>query len=209
MPRLFMVFTAQQMARLAGISTRKLRYWEQTRVFRPAYVEKRERGPFRRIYSFADLVSLRALARLREYVPLDELRRVGEYLHTFGNHPWSGLAVRVYGKHLAFRDPRTGQWMSGERLGQLVFTLEVADIGRESELEARRAMVRSADDHGTITRNRNVMSNAWVIAGTRIPVEAVTSLHLAGMSVAEILAQYPSLVPADIDAAIAHGGQAA
>lgn len=39
-----MTFTAQQAARLANISVWKLRYWEQTDVFRPEYLERRARS---------------------------------------------------------------------------------------------------------------------------------------------------------------------
>lgn len=209
MSRHFMAFTAQQIARLARVTERQLRYWEQTRAFRPTYIEQHDRGPFRRIYSFQDLVSLRTIARLRGLVSLDELRRVGAYLHQYSDQPWSGLAVRVYGNHLAFRDPRSGAWMSGEPLGQLVLTLELEDVSAESEGDVHQAMTRSPEDYGRITRNRNIMSNVWVFAGTRIPVEAVTSLRQSGMSAEEILAQYPSLVPADIEAALAHGELAA
>lgn len=200
-----MAFTEAQVARLSGISQRRLRYWVQTGVYEPHYVEQRDNGPFRRIYAFEDLVNIRALARLRLSfdVPLHELRSVAAYVKEHSNVPWSRLAVRVYGNHLAFRDPRTDQWMTAEPAGQLIFELEFVDVRNESERDARALMKRSAEQHGRITRNRNVMSNEWVISGTRIPVSAVMSFHREGYTKVEILGEYPTLVVDDIDAAIA------
>ena len=105
---------------------------------------------------------------------------------------------------MVFRDPTTGQWMSANPVGQLAWELELSVISEESEREARKLMTRSAEHFGVVTRNRYIMSNAWVIAGTRIPVEAVVSLHEDGLSPNAILGQYPSLVMEDIDAALAH-----
>lgn len=204
-----MAFTAQQIARLAGISLRQLRYWEQTDVFHPSYVEKRETGPFRRIYSYRDVVTLRTLARLRNdhSVSLHELRSVSAYIRGSSNAPWTNLAIRAYGNHIVFRDPKTGEWMSANPVGQLTWELELAEVGKESEREARKLMTRSAEHFGVITHNRYIMSNAWVISGTRIPVEAIVSLHNSGLSVAEIIEQYPSLVPEDVNAALDHAAQ--
>lgn len=200
-----MAFTADQVARLSGISRGRLRYWEQTGTFEPTYVERHESGPYRRIYSFQDLVNLRAMARLRLYygVELQELRNVTAYLRDHVDTPWSELAVRVYGKHLVFRNPASGQWMSADPMGQLTFELAFVDVRNESERDARRLLRRSKDRHGDITRHRNVMSNQWVFAGTRIPVDAVLGFHHAGYSRDQILAEYPSLANKDIDAALA------
>jgi len=201
---LLMAFTAEQVARLSGISRGRLRYWEQTGTFQPTYVETHEDGPYRRIYSFQDLVNLRAMAKLRlDFdVELQELRNVTAYLKDHQNIPWSRLAVRVYGKHLVFRDPETGQWMSANPMGQLTFELEFEDVRNESERDARRLMERPAAHYGQIIRNRNVMSNQWVFEGTRIPVNAVLAYLHKGYDPDHILAEYPSLVSEDIDAAM-------
>jgi uncharacterized protein (DUF433 family) len=200
-----MAFTTDQVSRLAGISRRRLRYWEETGTFQAEYVEIRDSGPYRRIYSFQDLVNLRAIARLRvEFnVELDELRNVTTYLRSHPDTPWSELAVRVYDTHLVFRDPATGEWMTASPLGQLVFELAFEDVRNESERDARRLMERSPDQYGKITRNRNIMSNRWVFDGTRIPVDVVIAFHDRGYSRDDIRAEYPTLANEDIDAALA------
>lgn len=200
-----MIFTTDQVARLAGISRGRLRYWEKTGTFEPTYIDSPYPGPYTRIYSFQDLVNLRAIARLRVDfgIELDELRNVTTYLRDHRDTPWSELAVRVYGTHLVFRDPESGQWISAKPIGQLTFEMEFLNVRNESEREARRLMRRSEDQYGVISRNRNVMSNRPVFAGTRIPVETVIRFYRAGYDRAEILDQYPTLVDADIDAALA------
>lgn len=199
-----MAFTAQQTARLANISVRKLRYWEQTDVFHPEYLERRERGPFRRIYTFRDLVSLRTLALLRTQrkLPLLELRRASGYLQRYAALPWTELSLRVYGRKLVFRNPETGRWATADGRDQLVLTIDVEDVSRESEREARVLMQRTPEHFGKITRNRYIMSNAWVFSGTRVPIEAALDLHQAGYSDAAILGQYPTLDRLDIHAAL-------
>src|SRR5262245_2436479 len=93
----WMFFTTQQVQRLAGVSLRMLRYWEQTDVFSATYIDERTRVPYRRIYTFRDLVSLRTLAVLRRKyrVRLDELRKAGQFLRQRYDAPWAELTFGV------------------------------------------------------------------------------------------------------------------
>ena len=205
-----MAFTAQQMARLSNISDRRLRYWEDTGVFCPTYVEKREKGPYRKIYTFRDLVSLRTLALLRDVyeLQLQELRKASEYLVKFSDSPWSDLSLRVQNRRVVFRDSGSDAWAVADASGQTVFDIDLERISRDSEREARKLMSRTSEHYGKVARNRNIMSNAWVVSGTRIPIEAILDLRASGMSDKEILLQYPTLVIADIAAAVAFDQEA-
>ncbi len=199
-----MAFTTQQTANLSNITPRMLRYWEETGVFHPEYIEQRNRGPFRRIYSFRDLVTLRTLSLLRKQhrLPLDELRKAGAYLQEFSERPWIDLSLRIQGRILVFRNPATGQWTAADASGQTVMTIDLQKISEESERVARLLTRRDPRHFGKITRNRYVMNNAWSLSGTRIPIDAVIELHGAGFSDNEILKQYPTLHQADIDVAL-------
>jgi uncharacterized protein (DUF433 family) len=44
--------------------------------------------------------------------------------------------------------------------------------------------------------------NAWVVAGTRIPTEAIWNFHAAGYDAEAIIREYPRLTPDDVRAAI-------
>jgi len=198
-----MAFTAQQTARLSGISDRMLRYWEQTGVFNPEYLQVRKSGPFRKIYTFRDLVTLRTLATIRTAhgVTLEQLRRADEYLRQFSHSPWTDLKIRLLGTKVVFLNPETGIWSRADGSGQLVMTIDLGRVSRESETAARALMQRPVSDIGQIARNRYVMHNAWVFAGTRIPVTAVLDLLEHHYADAEVLRQYPSLSQEDLDAA--------
>ena len=55
---------------------------------------------------------------------------------------------------------------------------------------------------GKVDRNRYIMRNVPVIAGTRIPTSAIFDLHQNGFSLAQIVAEYPRLTERDVKAAI-------
>lgn len=201
-----MAFTAEQVARLSGITVDRLRYWEKTEAFIPERIEKILPGPYSRIYSFQDLVNLRVMADLRtnHRVELQQLRAISHYLIDHPDHPWSSLALRVYGTHLEFRDPDTQHWMAADPLGQYTMELEFATVSTKAEQDAREAMRRGVEQYGVIVRNRNVMSNQYVFDGTRIPVATVLRLLDAGYEHQDILRCYPTLSDQDILAAIIH-----
>ena len=201
-----MAFTADQIAQLSGITVDRLRYWEKTEAFIAEHVRKILPGPFSRIYSFQDLVNLRVMADLRKNhgIDLQHLRGISHYIANYPDYPWSSLALRVYGTHLEFRDPATQRWMAADPLGQYTMELEFESVSRQAEQDARDAMRRGMDQQGVIVRNRNVMSNQFVFAGTRIPVSTVLHLLNAGYERHDILRCYPTLSDQDILAAIIH-----
>jgi uncharacterized protein (DUF433 family) len=56
-----------------------------------------------------------------------------------------------------------------------------------------------------ITTDPTVMHGQAVIAGTRVPVSVVLDCVAAGMSVAQILAEYPTVTEGGLRAAAAYG----
>src|SRR5438105_15922023 len=100
-------FTAEHVCRLTGLSRRQLRYWDTTGFFSPTDVPSTGGRIFARIYSFRDVVGLRAIAILRNshHVPLQELRRVGAWLKQHHDSPWSGLRLGLSNRKVAFVHP--------------------------------------------------------------------------------------------------------
>jgi uncharacterized protein (DUF433 family) len=208
MPRI-LAFTGQQVTRLTGLSQRVLRYWEQTGVYWASYIDDRPRVPFRRIYSFRDVVSLRTLAMLRKEhrVKLDDLRQAGAFLretYPERSDPWAELRFGVVNRRVVFRDPTTGLWRTPMWAGQTVLPIDVEGIARATEQEAARFAARRPVDIGKIVRNRYVLGNAWHLAGTRIPTQAIWHFHEDGADIGAIRRAYPDLTDADIEAAIDH-----
>jgi DNA-binding transcriptional MerR regulator len=75
-------FSITQVSRWLKISWRRLDYWDRRGIVKPSVVQAS--GPGRgkeRRYSFADLVTLRAVARLREHhIPAIRLRKALKHL---------------------------------------------------------------------------------------------------------------------------------
>ena len=197
-------FTAEHVCRLTGLSARQLRYWDQTEFFSPTLLDEHSRRAFGRIYSFRDVVGLRTVGMLRKSqgIPLQELRRVGEWLHSQHDSPWSRLRFALTGRKVVFHDPVSKSIVEPRGAGQVVFPIALETIANEMRDAAARLRDRRADQLGQLSRNRYVVHNAWVIAGTRIPTSAVWNFHQAGYSTDAIIREYPRLVPADIVAAV-------
>lgn len=60
-----------------------------------------------------------------------------------------------------------------------------------------------------ISTDPAVMHGQAVIAGTRVPVSVLLDCLAAGMTVTEIVAEYPSVTPAGVHAAAAYGAMLA
>jgi DNA-binding transcriptional MerR regulator len=202
-------FIAEHVARLTGLSDRQLRYWDETGFFAPTLLDEHRRRAFGRIYSFRDLVGLRTISVLRKQhrVPLQELRRVGEWLQREHQTPWSSLRFALAGTTIVFMEPKSGMAVEPRGDGQTVLDVVLEPIANEMRDAAAKLRDRRSDQFGQIVRNRHVVHNAWVVAGTRIPTLAVWNFHQAGFDTNAIVKEYPRLTPEDVHAAIAFESQ--
>ena len=198
-------FSEDQIERLTGISNRQLRYWDRTNFFRPTFAEENRRVAFSRVYSFTDLVSLRIINVLRNQysVPLQHLRQVALELPQMSESKWGTTQLLVLERRVVFVEEDTALFreiVSRQYVIGIALNAVVSDTHRD--IDALK--VRHEDCIGKITRTRNICHNAWVIAGTRIRVTAITSFAKAGYSVSEIHEQYPTITETDIQSAIQH-----
>ena len=197
-----LAFSVEQVRRLTGLSATQLRYWDDTEFFSPTYADAAR--AFGRIYTFRDVVGLRVLAMLRQQhgVSLQELRIVGAHLREHAETPWASLKLFVLGKKVYFREPATGAVLPATVRKQLAIEFALEVVARDVDLAASKLRERGAADVGRIARNRYVMHNNPVIAGTRVPTSAIWNLREAGYSSKRIIEEYPRLTEADIVAAI-------
>lgn len=197
-------FTTEHIRRLTGLSLRQVRYWDDTQFFSPTTVDGYRGRAFGRIYSFRDLVGLRTIAilRKRHSVPLQELRRVGEWLREHHETPWSSLRFAVGGRKVLFFDPQTGVPTEPKGKGQAVLNIALEPIASEMRQAAAQLRERKGAQLGRIVRNRFVVHNAWILDGTRIPTQAIWNFHSAGYDTKAILAEYPRLTAKDVQAAV-------
>lgn len=203
-----LAFTLEHASRVTGIPESTIRYWSDTGILKPSLVNTRRGGAFGRIYSFRDLVGLRTISELRNAfgVSLQSLRLVGERLRDHSLTPWAELRFYISGDHLFFRDPDTSLMLSAIKPGQiaLIESLDLVRVANETEQRAKSLLKRSESQVGRISVNRYVFGNRPVIAGTRIPTEAIWEFHEAGFNTDQILAEYPRLTADDVTSAIVY-----
>jgi uncharacterized protein (DUF433 family) len=199
-----LAFTAENVCRLTGLSARQLAYWDATDFFSPELLDEHRRRAFGRIYSFRDVVGLRTIAVLRNehHIPLQELRRVGEWLLNHHSSPWSSLRFALSNRKVVFRDPQTQKFVEAKGEGQSIIEIDLEPIASDMRTAASRLLERREDQIGTVVRNRYVVHNAWVVGGTRIPTLAIWNFHEAGYRPKDIIEEYPRLTLSDISAAI-------
>lgn len=195
-------FTSEDVARLTGLSKRQIEYWDRTNVYSPSLAKGRGRQPYGRIYSFRDAVALRTLAKLRECVPLQQIRRVGEWLNEHYETPWASLRFLVVGRQIVFRDPSTSDFVATEPPGQRIIPFYLEEISAEVQDRISDLRTRNPDDIGRIQRHRFIAQNRYVIAGTRVPTEVIWDYHVAGYNASSIQREYPDLTVEDIKSAI-------
>jgi uncharacterized protein (DUF433 family) len=196
-------FSVDHVARLTGLSKWQLAEWDRAGFFKPAHATDNRREPYSRIYSFQDVVGLRTLAMLRKVhkVPMWHLREVAVELETHVERPWSETTLYVLNRRVYFDEARTGniREVSGGRQYAL---LPLESVANDMSKEVEKLRARSPEKIGTIERHRNVAHNAWVVAGTRIPVRAIREFASVGYTPEQIVREYPILTISDVKAAL-------
>jgi uncharacterized protein (DUF433 family)/DNA-binding transcriptional MerR regulator len=193
--------TRRTAARVIGIDERRLISWNTNGLVYPS-----QQARFGRrhswIYGLEDLVQGKIVRVLEERgIDIRVIRKVVEAVRTSTDPtPLSSLrwatdmpATEVY---VGYPDD---SWVGGRLPGQTVIP-EVLNLD-EIRSEARRAVGRPVDSVGKIECRRGALGSAPVFAGTRVPVETVRRYFAQQIPDVEILEAFPSLKPADLDAA--------
>jgi uncharacterized protein (DUF433 family) len=201
---LIAAFSEEHAVRLTGLSHGQLRSWDRAGFFQPRYAYEDRHAPYSRVYSFQDIVGLRTIAVLmKDYkISLQKLRKVAEELIRRGYDHWAEVKLYVVKRQVHFR-PSMSNDIEGVWDGQLAM-VPIIDV--INDVEARVAQLKKRDESqlGHIERNKFVVRNSTVVAGTRIPTAAIRRFKEAGYSVDQIVKQYPTLTPEDVQAALAH-----
>lgn len=195
-----MAFSVDHAARVTKLTKSRLTRWDKLGFFSPEHADESDRGnPYARVYSFNDLVGLRALALLTDkyHVPMSELKRAAPELEKRSTNPWSSLALAVVKRKVVFDLDTAPCDADGQLIGKFIplgpIASEVADDTNELRSRDKRLI-------GLIEQHRFVAHNKPVVAGTRIPAAAIESFLEDGYSDAAIIAEYPSLKRDDIAA---------
>jgi DNA-binding transcriptional MerR regulator len=197
-----LAFPDTRAQRLAGVSMRRLRYWEQIGLVVPS--TRRSLSPRRtvRLYGYQDLLALLVVSELRTErdMPLQRIRRVVEHLRSRGYEtPLSELRFATVGREIYFQHP-DGSWEGHLRPDQIVLVQVI--LLEPLRLRIRRAATsRVSADLGRVDRHRGVHGSAPVFAGTRIRVSTVLDYLRHGYDAPAIIEALPGLTAEDVDEA--------
>lgn len=200
-------FDEDRVAELTGLTRRQLGDRRRSGFYVPSQVTIDGRGREAWSYSFVDLLALRVIGTLRRQynVSLQHLRDVKAQLDaSTAGAAWTSTRLYVHGRKVVWwraGDPQPEEIAAKQYLTP---TLVLAEVSRDVEQFVDRLRQRKAATIGQVARSRSIQSNAWVVAGTRVPVAAVRSLHRAGLSTAQIVEQYPTLKAEDVETAVRH-----
>jgi uncharacterized protein (DUF433 family) len=116
---------------------------------------------------------------------------------------WTKTVLYVLNRKVIFKRAEDGR-MQDVLSGQYVLGIPLDKIVSDTKRDVQKLRERPEAKVGQVERSRYVSHNAWVVAGTRIPVAAIRRFKEAGYSVDQIIREYPDLKPQDVEAAIAH-----
>ena len=194
----FTAFSIEHAARVTGLSKARLTRWDKLGFFSPENADDDDRGnAYCRVYSFTDLVGLRALAVLTDEhgISVQELKKTAPELEKRSSRPWSEISLAVVKKKVVWDLDTVPRDRHGQIIGAFI---PLETIATQVAERAERLRNRNKGLLGSTERHRFIAHNAEVLAGTRIPVRALESFIDAGYSDKEILAEYPTLTKIDV-----------
>jgi uncharacterized protein (DUF433 family) len=192
-----LAFTTREAQQLSGLTARRLQYWDETAFIRPSVAARLGRGS-PRLYSFRDLVQLRIAALLRDRLSLQALRGLKDALDLDAPFAEVRFASTVHGETVYL--VQAGVPEAVRQPGQIVMTFDVPLSEIRSDLERRIVELRRRRGIGRLEKTRGIVSGQLAVAGTRITTAAVGRMLKAGWDERRILAEYPELTQADIEA---------
>jgi DNA-binding transcriptional MerR regulator len=196
-----LAFPDTQARRLAGVSMRRLRYWEEAGLAVPSIKRRLSEHNTVRLYSYQDLLALLVVGALRteRKMSLQKIRRVVTHLRSRGYQaPLRELKFATVGREIYFQHP-DGRWEGDLRPDQIVI-VEVILLD-PLRLRIDRGAARPAQDAGRVEKRRGVHASAPVFAGTRIRVATVQRYLRQGYRTEAILEAFPDLSVADVEEA--------
>lgn len=196
-----LAFPDTQARQLAGVSMRRLRYWEQVGLIVPSIKRCLTEHKTVRLYSYQDLLALLVVSALRTErdMSLQTIRRVVRHLRSRGYHePLRDLRFATVGREIYFQHP-DGTWAGDLQPDQII--LEKMIRLDPLRLRIDEATRRSAGDAGRVEKRRGVHASAPVFADTRIRVVTVQRYLQQGYETDAVLKAFPDLQVEDVDEA--------
>jgi uncharacterized protein (DUF433 family) len=164
------------------------------------------------LYSWADIVALRSIVYLRSEKSLPRIRRAVSTLRQLESDDWSHLARYTListPRSILVRTPK-GQLLDvGERPGTVLEEVLMRDVLEPFETSTGRIVPALKQPRPYITVDPAVLGGYPVLAGTRVPFDAVAALANDDLAPEEISAIYPSVQQEGIQDALDFAQQVA
>ncbi len=145
-----LAFTDAQARKLAGVSMRRLRYWEQVGLVVPSIRKKLSPHNTVRLYNFQDLLALLVVSELRTErdMSLQRIRRLVAHLRSRDYEaPLRELRFATVGREIYFQH-RDGTWEGDLRPDQIIFEQTIRLEPLRSRIEAAALVARSRQRAG-------------------------------------------------------------
>ena len=188
------MFTHSRLAELAGVSAKRLSYWEESGLIRARTTGAMRGKRVVRLYGYSDAFTVLILAALRERVSLQHIRQIVRHLRE-RDFQVPEVRFAVVGPRVFFQTP-DGEWEDVRDPMQIVIS-ETLDL-RPLRARLDRSNERDEQQLGKVERRRGALGSQPLIAGTRVPVSAVERYLARGASVERILTAYPGLTAEDV-----------
>jgi len=194
-------YTAKMAAALSGATISQLRHWRSART--GPLLAPEVSAASRVVYSFRDVLALRTFVRLRENASLQKVRAA------IGNLRGIGEADHLASYSLV--SDRTGniQLVSGNEAvdliskpGQLQLIVVMGDVIEPFAVRAGVLVPHLLRPRPRLAVDPETQGGTPVIAGTRVPYDAVAGLMRDGVIADQVTNYYPSVTAAAADDAL-------
>lgn len=181
---------------LTGATIAQLAYWRKDTPSAPALLVPGGKRSGRYLYSWADVVALRSIVYLRSEKSLPRIRRAAATLRALEADEWTHLAsysLISTRRSILVRTPK-GQLLDvGEHPGTVLEETLMRDVLEPFETRTGRIVPALMSPRPHIAVDPGVLGGYPVVAGTRVPFDAVAALAHDRLDATEIGAIYPSV----------------
>jgi uncharacterized protein (DUF433 family)/DNA-binding transcriptional MerR regulator len=190
-----MSYAPNMAAALSGATISQLRHWRNPRTSAGPLLEPEISSESRIIYSFRDLLALRTFVRLRRDASLQRIRRAVSSLRDLGEvgHLSSYRLVSDASGNIRFLTEEEEEIELARRPGQLLLIVKMADVIESFPVRPGVVVPDLFKPRTHITVDPAMQAGFPVIAGTRVPYDAVASLMREDVPAEKISEYYPTV----------------
>ena len=190
-----MAYATKMAAALSGATVSQLSHWRRTRTG-PLLAPEIAAAP-RAAYSFQDVLALRTFVRLRENTSLQKIRAAIGNLRNIGevSHLASYRLVADQGGNIQLLTANVAVDL-GKNPGQLQLVAVIGDVIEPFAVRAGVLVPHLLRPRPLLAVDPETQGGTPVIAGTRVPYDAVAGLMRDGVPAEQIRDYYPSVTAA-------------